>query len=130
MISNWVIRPVPKYIHNEDRNSPLSPLLYCLRLMAHNLTRYWHVLNTPLLCLNSSPDCLVLIWVEWSLESWGLVQILRSNISNTTWSQWTCPIKWSMVFWSLEYAWWFKHDTKDLVYQSDIWLTLISRNGN
>ena len=32
----WVKRPAPKDIHNEDRNSPLSSLLYYLRLMACN----------------------------------------------------------------------------------------------
>ena len=35
-MSNWVIRPVPKDIQNEDKNSTLSFLLYHLRLVAYD----------------------------------------------------------------------------------------------
>lgn len=36
MMKKWVIRLVPKYIRNEDKNYTLSPFLHYLRLVVYN----------------------------------------------------------------------------------------------
>lgn len=51
-MSNWVIRPIHKDIQSEDRNFPLSPLLYYLRLVSCNLHNNWRMLKLNLLVVS------------------------------------------------------------------------------